>query len=362
MLALIRPALLIAALVFSVVATLYEAPGASAQQQTRYNVVTIERKPFAMPAENGWTGFSIDLWNAVAEEIAVQSNFAATDTFNDLLERVEFREADVAVANISITHGREQRMDFSQPIFDAGLMVMMPVAGEAKIFDVIFDSSVLLWVMGAVALLFLAANLVWLLERRDVDEFRTGYLRGVSNGLWWAVNVVTNAGFDIVSPATRAGRLLAFGLIIIGLFVVSAFVAQITAALTVNQLTNQVNGYEDLYTRKVGTTSGSTSAAFLTENSVQHATYDTIEEMFAALEDGKVEAVVHDAPILAHYAQTDGKGRFATVGRVFNPEKYGFAMQSGNPRTEEINRALLKLRENGTYAALVEKWFGADYQ
>ena len=84
--------------------------------------------------------------------------------------------------------------------------------------------------------------------------------------------------------------------------------------------------------------------------------------MFEALEDGKIEAVVHDAPILAYYAQTTGKGRFETVGRIFNPEKYGFAMQSGNERTEEVNRALLKLREDGTYTALLEKWFGVEYQ
>ena len=333
-----------------------------AQQKTEFTVATIERKPFAFQNEEGWTGFSIDLWAEVAKEIAVTSNFEPVDKFGDLIDAVKWRDVDIAVANISITYAREQSMDFTQPIFDAGLMVLMPIQPSADIFSAILNRDLLLWIAGAIFLLFIAANLIWLVERREGEEFQTSWRKGVSRGLWWAVNVVTQAGFDIASPTTRAGRMLAFGLILLGLFVVGAFVAQITAALTVNQIVNQVDGYEDLYGKRVGTTSGSTSANFLTAQSIRYEGYDNIDDMFAALDSGEVDALVHDAPILAYWAETVGKGRFQTVGRVFNAEKYGFALPTNNDRIEEINRALLKLRENGTYDALIDKWFGADYQ
>ena len=72
--------------------------------------------------------------------------------------------------------------------------------------------------------------------------------------------------------------------------------------------------------------------------------------------------MVHDAPILSYYAATEGRGRFTTAGRVFHPEKYGIALPSVSSRREDVNRAILRIREDGTYEALIEKWFGGDYQ
>jgi polar amino acid transport system substrate-binding protein len=80
--------------------------------------------------------------------------------------------------------------------------------------------------------------------------------------------------------------------------------------------------------------------------------------MFAAFEDGTVEAIVFDAPILAYYANTHAKAGAKLVGQVFLPENYGIALPSGSELAEPINQSLLKLRENGTYTDIYRKWFG----
>ena len=332
------------------------------QPNSGFTVATIERKPFAFQNEEGWAGFSIDLWREIANELSIETRFIETESFTELLSAVEDGAAQAAVANISITYEREERMDFSQPIFDSGLMVLSKADGSPGIFSILFNPELLLWLGGAAVLLFLAANLIWFFERRHNSEFNQSYWKGLGDGLWWAFIAVLDAGFDIAAPTTKAGRILAFSLILLGLFVVSAFVAQITASLTVGQLNAQVSGYEDLYDKKVGTTSGSTSANFLIAKSIRHTGYDKIEDVFKALEEGQIDAMVHDAPIVSYYAQTSGRGRFTTVGRLFNPEKYGIALPSGSQRVEEINRALLRIRENGTYQGLIEKWFGDNYQ
>lgn len=330
--------------------------------QQNLTVATIERKPFSFQEDGVWTGFSIELWDSIAENIGVTTTYKETTSFPELLEQVEKFYADAAIANISITFQREEKMDFSLPIFDSGLMILAPIGGSASIFDAIWNRDLFLWLAGAAILLFGAANLIYLFERKKNENFGRTYATGVGEGIWWTFNAIMNAGFEIVTPTSRAGRFLAVGLIILGLFVVSAFVAQITASLTVGQLQNQVGGYEDLYDKKVGTTTGSTSSAFLAGKSVRHQGYERIDEVFAALESGEIDAMVHDAPILSYYAQTDGRGRFSTVGRLFHPEKYGIALPSVSSRREEINRALLHIREDGTYEALLEKWFGSDYQ
>lgn len=333
-----------------------------AQDGVELRISTIERKPFAFKNADGWTGFSVELWREIAEIIDVQYNFQETYNFADLLGSLTNGSVDAAVANISVTFEREQRMDFSQPIFDSGLMVLSSVDGQPSVIGTLLSRDLLLWLLGAFGILFIAANLIYLTERKHNEAFQHSYLKGLGEGIWWAFNAILNAGFEIVSPNTRAGRALAFMMILLGLFVVSAFVAQITSTLTVGKLNAQVAGYEDLYDKRVGTTSASTSANFLTAKSIKHRGYESVEDVIDALETGKIDAMVHDAPIVAYYAATIGKGRFVTVGRLFNPEKYGIALPSGSERTEPINLALLQLRENGTYANLVEKWFGENYE
>jgi polar amino acid transport system substrate-binding protein len=46
------------------------------------------------------------------------------------------------------------------------------------------------------------------------------------------------------------------------------------------------------------------------------------------------------------------------VGSPFNEEVYGIAVNQGSPLREQINRALLQLREDGTYDVIYAKWFG----
>jgi polar amino acid transport system substrate-binding protein len=334
----------------------------------KLTISTIERAPFSFPTEAGWGGFSIDLLEVVAERMDWELDFQRAESFPEMLAAVEAGTADLAVANISITSDREESLDFSQPIFDAGLAILVPESGQGEIFSVLFSWELMVWVGGAFLLLMLAGVVIWLIEAKPEDrgqpadnDYDDGKIGGPGEGIWWAVNVVTQAGFDIPSPKTRGGRFVAFGLILVGLFAVSAFVAQITAALTVNELNNQVSGYQDLYGKRVGTTEGSTSAQFLAKEALGHVSYESLEAMFAGLESNRLDALVHDAPILAYYAHNRGRGKFSLAGRVFREEKYGFAMQEEHWVREDLNRALLEIREDGTYKELVVKWFGENY-
>lgn len=58
------------------------------------------------------------------------------------------------------------------------------------------------------------------------------------------------------------------------------------------------------------------------------------------------------------YAEHDGKGRVQTVGSIFRKEDYGIVFAEDDPLRKKVDSALLKLRENGTYEQIYEKWFG----
>lgn len=163
-------------------------------------------------------------------------------------------------------------------------------------------------------------------------------------------------------PRSPLGRGLGVLMVISSLFIVSIFVARITAALTVEAIQSNVQSINDLDGRSIGTIDGSTSAAFLDERGLSYVLYSDLNSMLTALEANTLQAVVFDGPILAYYTANQGRGRARLMDKVFKPENYGIALPTGSPLREEINQCLLRLRENGTYDDLVVKWFGNAYQ
>lgn len=82
-------------------------------------VSTIDRAPFSFEEQGERTGFSIDLRDEIAERLDLSYTFQKETIFADMLTHVASGEVDLAIANISITSEREQRMDFSFPIYDS---------------------------------------------------------------------------------------------------------------------------------------------------------------------------------------------------------------------------------------------------
>ncbi|MGD8268435.1 MAG: transporter substrate-binding domain-containing protein, partial [Desulfobacterales bacterium] len=85
----------------------------------------------------------------------------------------------------------------------------------------------------------------------------------------------------------------------------------------------------------------------------------TIDRAYAKLLSGEVEALVFDSPTILFYARNKGAGSVSVVGPLFDLQYYGFLFPQGSKLREPVNRTLLKLRQNGTYAKLYSKWFGA---
>lgn len=323
-------------------------------------VVTVTRTPFSQVENREDTGFSIQLWEAVANSLGRSYTIERVSTFPEMLDAIEDGRADVAAANISITAERETRMDFSQPIFSSGLRVMVPAdQNKNSIFSVLWSWDLAIAVLSALALLLGSGMLMWRFERNAQEYFKGTARERAFPAFWWALNLVVNGGFEERGPRTILGRIFATILVISSLFVVSIFVAHITATMTVNAIQSSVNSVNDLYDKRVGTTSGSTTAAYLDEREIRHRGFSDLASLLEAFEEGELDAVIFDSPILSYYIKTSGEGKGALVGPVFLKENYGFAMATGSELREPINRTLLRFKEDGTYRELLQRWFGS---
>ena len=138
---------------------------------------------------------------------------------------------------------------------------------------------------------------------------------------------------------------------------VAYFTATVTTSLTVQQLQGGIQNENDLPGKNVATIAGSTSANYLRKNNIQATEVSRIEDAYDLVLNGQVEAVVFDAPVLLYYASHGGKGKVQTVGSIFENENYGIVFSPNSPYRRQINNALLKLLENGTYQDIYKKWF-----
>lgn len=124
---------------------------------------------------------------------------------------------------------------------------------------------------------------------------------------------------------------------------------------------NTIKGFEDLNGKKLGVQISTTGADEARKvPNAQVIDYNTINEAFLALKSGAVDAVVNDYPVSAYYIKQNPKDA-KIVGDLRTSEHYGIAFPKKNTELlEKVNSALKTLKENGKYAEIYKKWFGAD--
>ncbi len=316
--------------------------------------------PFVLKQSKDLTGFSIDLWNALAQSLKVNTAWVEVTTVGDQLQAVKSGKADVAIAAITITKERENDVDFTHPYFDSGLQIMVHAQGGNHLLDV-FDSMpwpTIATLLGAFfAIMFVMANVLWIVERQTSKHFQKGYLKGMGEGLWGvALIVATGEHGDREAPRV-VKRLIVFFMWLVGIVLVAQLTAAVTSTQTVDRLNSKIRGPTDLAGKKIATVGGTAAADYLTEQGLLFVNVASAEEGCDLVVQGDVQAMVFDAPTLQYLAAKRGNGVLRVVGPIFASQKYGIAVADGSPLRKRINGALLAMYEDGRYRALYSKWF-----
>ncbi|HVF09663.1 MAG TPA: transporter substrate-binding domain-containing protein [Abditibacteriaceae bacterium] len=322
-------------------------------------------RPFVFEENGKLTGFSVDLWDTIAQRLNARFVMQAHPSMKSLLQAVQTKNADASIAAISITSEREAVIDFSQPMFESGLQILVRDQDGGSILpsllSVVFTPA-LLQLLGIVLVIVLVpAHIIWFFERRHphgIIENRA-YFPGIFKACWWAAGTLGAQADEM--PKSTIGRFVAVVWMFSSIAFIAYFTAAITASLTVQQLHGDIRGPDDLAGKRVATTAGSTSAKYLRDRNIKPLEFAGIEGAYRALLKRQADAVVFDSPVLLHYAAHEGKGKVEIVGTVFRKENYGIAVPRHSALRKPINRALLSLQEDGTYQKLYDKWFSETY-
>lgn len=349
--------------------TAASAPTASAAPNGASTVLRVAvkpAKPFAYEENGQWRGYSIELWNAIAQKNKWQFEWVPMDTVPQTLQALQDQKVDVGVGALSITEEREKILDFTHPFFESGLQIITPAATAGSIMvalEGLMSAPVLGGIIGLLLALVLVSWLLWYLERRRNEEsFPVPAVEGMKEAVWWSTNVLIAGGCENKAPVGTPGRIVAVVWMLGGIAFTSYITAVFTSTLTVSRLHTEVRGIDDLKGQLVATIEGSSSDAFLSKEGIPLEGHEDLESAMGALVAQDVKAVVYDAPMLRYWMTTHAKeaGKLTLAGDTFARQHYGFALPMGSDKRKQINEALLELRASGFLEELEERWFGAS--
>jgi polar amino acid transport system substrate-binding protein len=177
------------------------SPGLAQDETQTINAVAGIVPPFVMQQDGKLTGFSIDLWNEVASRLKLTTDFQVTSDIDTLVEALRSKKVAAAVSGVYYTTERDREFDFSYPILEAGLQVMVRDTGEGvsstplkDVIALLFSRSALMWLAVAGLIIIVPAHLVWLLDRGNEEGVSPGktYWPNILHALTFATTALVS--------------------------------------------------------------------------------------------------------------------------------------------------------------------------
>jgi ABC-type amino acid transport substrate-binding protein len=210
------------------------------------------------------------------------------------------------------------------------------------------------------AFLLFFAFILWASERdKDPDNDGGGindkFFPGIFEAIYFCIVTCSTVGYGDFAPKKWITRSIVAVLIIVGLIAFGNFLSLVQMARLESYM-GAIQSPDDLKGKIVLTQKGTTSVDCVEKLGARPKTVDNINSACDSLLLERGDAVVFDYPVLLSYVK-ENPDKVEMVGGMFDEQYYGFMLQKDSPLEKEINMALLKIYEDGTYKTLYNKWF-----
>jgi ABC-type amino acid transport substrate-binding protein len=314
-------------------------------------------------------GFSIDLWNAIASDLGVKTQWVYFDKVSDLIDAAHNNRIDAGISAITVTSQREEQVDFSNSMYELGLRILVPADASpnpwlvaAEEIGKFFTWKVLLILT---ILITIFAHIRWLVDRRFSDSsasFPADYRHGIREAAWWALTMFIT--WD-TPPRQGAARVIDLTWFLTGFLCLGILSSVITAALTEQNLDNNIQSVRDLLDKRVAAVASDAPREYLLKQGINVIPVNNLDEGIQKVLKGEADALVHDGPRLIYLAQQHNKTprtkQVNVLPVAFNPQIYGIAFPTNSTWVEPVNHSLMKLREaqgvsESIHESLRKKW------
>ena len=121
--------------------------------------------------------------------------------------------------------------------------------------------------------------------------------------------------------------------------------------------------FADLKGKRIGMENGTTHQKYIQDQhpEVKTVSYDSYQNAFIDLKNGRIDGVFGDTAVVTEWLKDNPK--LAAVGDKVTDKDYfgtglGIAVRQGNTELQQkLNTALEKVKKDGTYETIYNKWF-----
>lgn len=339
---------------------------ARAESQPPLKVGVALSPPFVeKPKTSGgpYEGFAVDLWRAVALRMERTSEFIEYPTFDMLVAAAAKGDVDIAVADIAATAERAAKVDFSYPIADGGLRVMVLTAPKhslAELWDGLVARGHVEVVLYGGAILLVASILMMHFFRKVDKDFPQPIHEGFAESLYRTVSITMSGKTKVVSTTNWITKILAALWLVCGVGIVAYITSSITAVMTTQAAAGTVKEVGDLKNKPVGVLAGTVAERYCWRAGFATHSYASIDEAVQDLVARKIVGIVSDGPVLEAYDHAHPELPIGEVGPLFEKHKYAFATPKGSPLRGPVDQQLIGFEESGDTAKLAAKYFGSN--
>ncbi|KAI5062617.1 hypothetical protein GOP47_0023156 [Adiantum capillus-veneris] len=286
---------------------------------------------------NSFNGFCIDVFQRALKYLpySVPYTFVSfgqnnTPVYDDMIEQLVDKVYDAVVGDVTITTKRMEKVDFSQPYTESGLVVVVPLKNvhSSNPWAFLQPFTARMWFV-TLAFFIFTGLVIWMLEHKWNKDFRGRPKKQVVTVLWFTFSTLFFAQRE--KTRSTCGKLVIIIWLFVVLIITSSYTANLTSILTVQKLIPAIQGITSLQASNVpvGYQTGSYVKDYLISINIAKerlVPLSTMAEYEKALkqgpEGGGVAAIVDEVPYMQVFLSQHCD--FTIAGREFTKGGWGF--------------------------------------
>lgn len=314
-------------------------------------------EPFIDLSTEAASGIAVDVWQEANRHTDLQFRQSASGTVPEMLELLKQGKIDAVVGPVSITEERHEEFGFTHPFYITSPAILTSRSDTSfwKMIQPFLSGPFLIGVSTLLGLLCIVGSIIWIVENKENDAWSRDPVKGIGQGIWFAIVTFTTVGYGDLVPVGKRGRFLAGVWMVTAMITASSLTAGIASAFTLFQLRHAaIQHPSDLAGRTVAVVPGSSGEDFAVRYSRRIREVKNVSEAVELLKAGKVDALVYDYPVLNHLIESEEELRLVRTHDL--SEHYCFVFLKNDPAVRVLDTAILKIKEDGSLRKILERW------
>ncbi|XP_043531950.1 probable glutamate receptor [Chiloscyllium plagiosum] len=351
-------------------------------------VTTILQSPFIMAKPSGgFEGFCIDLLQIFAERLKfryeiklVKDGFYGSRLENGkwtgMLGELMEKEADMAIAPLTITMEREKAFSFTRPFMSVGISILIRKDSNsqgASLFQFLSPFTANTWLSLLIAYT-LTCFCLYLAARLSPNEWREPEVEdthfSLLDSFWFGVGALSLQGVG-PHPRSLSTRIIGTTWWLFSIIFLVAYATYFAASLNSEAQAPLINSFADLAKQNeidYGTVYGGSTFSFFKLSKIEtyHKIYERMNNkgdsvLVHTMKEGIQRVLDSNYALIGESSTIDlAVAEHCNLMRVSNfaaIRGYGIATRLGDPLRDYLTQTLLELEESGQLQQLQAKWW-----